>query len=72
MVGRLIDTLDASGRADNTIIVLWGDHGWHLGDLGIWGKATNYEIAARAPLAVQLGKAAVNQAFETSRDGVFE
>jgi len=38
--------------ADNTIIVLWGDHGFHLGDLGIWTKHTNYEQANRIPILV--------------------
>lgn len=51
-VGRVIDALDASGRADETIIVLWGDHGFHLGDLGIWTKHTNYEQANRIPLII--------------------
>lgn len=51
-VGRVIAELDRLGLRENTIIMLWGDHGWHLGDLGIWGKATNHEIAARAPLIV--------------------
>ncbi len=51
-VGRVLDALEASGLADNTIIVVWGDHGYHLGDHGIWGKHTNFETAARIPLMV--------------------
>ena len=51
-LGRVLDELDVSGFADNTIIVLWGDHGWHLGDHGQWCKHTNYEQAARIPLIV--------------------
>lgn len=49
-IGQLIEALDAAGVRDNTVIVVWGDHGWHLGDMGVWGKATNYEIATRVPL----------------------
>ncbi|MDQ3815179.1 MAG: sulfatase-like hydrolase/transferase [Armatimonadota bacterium] len=51
-VGRVLNALDETGLAQNTIIVLWGDHGWHLGDHGMWCKHTNYEQAARIPLIV--------------------
>lgn len=51
-VGRLLDSLEANGLSDNTIVVLWGDHGWHLGDHGMWCKHTNYEQATRSPLII--------------------
>jgi iduronate 2-sulfatase len=51
-LGLVLDALDQSGLADNTIVVLWGDHGWHLGDHRFWCKHTNYEQAARIPLIV--------------------
>ena len=51
-VGILLNTLDSLGTLNNTIIVLWGDHGWHLGDHDLWEKHTNLEQATRAPLIV--------------------
>ena len=51
-IGRVLDALDASGRADNTIIVLWGDHGWHLGEKEHWRKFTLWERATRVPLMI--------------------
>jgi iduronate 2-sulfatase len=48
-LGRVLDALDQADLAGNTIVVLWGDHGWHLGDHGMWCKHTNYEQAARIP-----------------------
>ncbi len=53
-IGRLLDALDAEGLAENTVIVLWGDHGWQLGDHGLWHKHTNFELAARAPLLLSV------------------
>ena len=52
-VGRVLDALAELDVADDTIVVLWGDHGWHLGELGTWGKMTNYEAATRVPLVVR-------------------
>ena len=51
-IGHLITAIEKNRVRDNTIIVVWGDHGWHLGEYGIWGKATNYEIATRVPLII--------------------
>jgi arylsulfatase A-like enzyme len=49
-VGRVLDALEKSGRMDNTIIVLWGDDGWHLGEKHHWRKFSLWEEATRAPL----------------------
>ena len=50
MLGRLIDNFDRSPHRDNTIIVLWSDHGWHLGEKEHWRKFALWEEATRAPL----------------------
>lgn len=51
-VGILLNTLEKLGTLNNTIIVLWGDHGWHLGDHDMWGKHTNFEQATKTPLII--------------------
>ncbi len=51
-VGILLNTLDSLGLTKNTIIVLWGDHGWHLGDHNLWCKHTNFEQATHSPLII--------------------
>lgn len=51
-IGRLLEALDQSERADNTLIVLWSDHGWHLGEKDHWGKWTGWERATKVPLIV--------------------
>jgi arylsulfatase A-like enzyme len=51
-VGRVIDALDKSPYADNTVIILWGDHGWHLGEKLHWRKFALWEEATHAPLMI--------------------
>lgn len=51
-VGRVLQKLRATGRADDTIVVLWGDHGWHLGEHAVWGKHTLFEESLRSPLII--------------------
>ena len=52
-VGRVLRALEASGLSENTIVILWGDHGWKLGDHSSWCKHTNFECDTRVPLLVR-------------------
>ena len=51
-IGKLLQALEEHDLMDNTIIVLWGDHGWKLGDYGGWCKHTNFELDTRVPLFI--------------------
>jgi len=51
-IGRILAKLDDLGLSDNTIVVLWGDHGFKLGEQGDWAKHTNYELDTRIPLII--------------------
>jgi len=51
-IGRLLDAFDSGQYGDNTIIVLWSDHGWHLGEKQHWGKWTGWERSTRVPLII--------------------
>ena len=49
-IGRVVDELDRLGLRDKTIFILWGDHGWKLGEYGAWCKHTNFELDTRVPM----------------------
>jgi len=53
MVGKVLDALEASPYADNTIVVLWSDHGWHLGEKQHWQKFTGWRVSTRVPLMIR-------------------
>ena len=67
LLGRLLDKLKERNLEDSTIVCLWGDHGFHLGEQGLWTKANNYELSARVPLIIyspsQKQKGATSNAF---------
>lgn len=52
-IGRILDEVEALGLDDNTIVVLWGDHGWHLGEHRIFGKHTSFEKALKSVLIMR-------------------
>ncbi|MDX2444870.1 MAG: sulfatase, partial [Bacteroidales bacterium] len=53
-IGKLLDELENSGLDKNTIVVVWGDHGWHLGDQRMWGKHTIFEKALKSTFIIRL------------------
>ena len=53
-IGKLLEELEKQGLAENTIVVVWGDHGWHLGDHRVWGKHTIFERALKSAFMIKL------------------
>ena len=53
-IGKLLGQLESLGLRDDTVVIVWGDHGWHLGDHGLWCKHTNFESAARVPMILRV------------------
>ncbi|MCP4849610.1 MAG: sulfatase [Verrucomicrobiaceae bacterium] len=54
LIGRLFDELRKTKLEENTVVCLWGDHGYHLGEQGLWTKANNYELSTRVPLILSV------------------
>jgi arylsulfatase A-like enzyme len=57
MLGRVLDALEKGPHADDTIVVLWSDHGWHLGEKEHWQKFTAWRVCSRVPLVIRVPKA---------------
>ncbi len=54
LVGKLLDELDRLGLSENTIVILWGDHGWKLGEHSMWCKHTNFELDTHVPMMIHV------------------
>ncbi len=70
MLGRVLAALEKSPHRDNTIVVLWSDHGWHLGEKEHWQKFTGWRVCARVPLIVRVPKGAPALAEGTRAGGI--
>ena len=68
LIGEVLNELEETGLAENTIVVLWGDHGWHLGEHDFWGKHNTMHLALRVPLIIKLP----NQKIGVSTDAIVE
>lgn len=55
-IGKLMEELENQGLAENTIVVIWGDHGWHLGDHLVWGKHTIFQRSLKSTFMIRLPK----------------
>ena len=64
-IGKVLDHLRKTGLDKNTVVVLIGDHGWHLGDHGIWCKHSNFEQATTTPMIIRAPNMISNQVVET-------
>jgi len=53
-VGKVLDKLETTGLAENTMVIIWGDHGWHLGDHTAWGKHTLFERSLKSTLIIKI------------------
>lgn len=53
-IGKVLDQLEQLGLSENTIVMVWGDHGWHLGDHRVWGKHTIFERALKSPVIIKV------------------
>ncbi len=53
-LGKVLDALDQYGHKENTVVILWGDHGWKLGDHHAWSKHTNFESDTRVPMIISV------------------
>ncbi|MEY4938317.1 MAG: Choline-sulfatase [Verrucomicrobiota bacterium] len=63
-IGKLLDAVAAGPDAGNTVIVLWGDHGWHLGEKEHWGKWTGWQRSTKTPLIVVPAENTASAAFQ--------